>query len=66
MSGQEVKLSVNITFQLHIPAVDDKDPDKELMFLLKHNPSMKIHTSNTVVKMYWYQHLVIMYFVHNL
>lgn len=34
---QEVNLSVTIMFQLRIPAVDDKKPDKTLMLLRKHN-----------------------------
>lgn len=56
----EVKLSVTIIFQLCIPAVDDKNPDKELMLLRKHNSSMKNQTFNYVVKIYWYSHLVLL------
>lgn len=36
---KEVKLSVNIIFQLCIPATDDKNTDKALMLLRKHGAS---------------------------
>lgn len=36
---KEVKLSVNIIFQLCIPAAEDKNTDKTLMLLRKHGAS---------------------------
>lgn len=46
-------------FQLRIAAVGDKKPDKRLMLLRKHSSSMKTQTSNMVVEIYRYEHLVL-------